>query len=99
MSGNVSILMQFGDVQGDSNDSAHKNWVKLNSCHFDVTRNITQESGNPKRNTGSPTISTITITKVMDPATPGILLEALSGTGQDCTIHFAQGSDGETLKV
>ena len=99
MSGNISILMTYGDVKGDATDASHKNWIKLTNCAFGVTRNVTQESGNPKRNVGTPSISTITITKIMDSATPGLFLESLTGSGQNATIHFCQGADGSNLQV
>ena len=99
MAGNISILMTYGDVKGDATDAAHKNWVRLNSCLFDVIRNVTQESGNPKRNVGTPSISTLKLTKKMDSATPGVFLESLTGSGQNATIHFCQGADGSNLQV
>ena len=99
MSGNISILMTYGDVKGDATDGAHKNWIHLNSCNFGVMRNVTQESGSPKRNVGTPSISSIKVTKKMDSATPGAFLESLTGSGQNATIHFCQGADGSNLQV
>ena len=71
--------MTYGDVKGDASDAAHKNWIHLESCDFGVIRNVTQESGNPKRNVGTPAISKIKISKRMDSATPGAFLESLTG--------------------
>ena len=99
MSGNISILMTYGDVKGDATDGAHKNWIHLSSCNFGVMRNVTQESGSPKRNVGTPSLSSIKVTKKMDSATPGAFLESLTGSGQNATIHFCQGADGSNLQV
>ena len=99
MSDGISILMTYGDVKGDASDAAHKNWIHLESCDFGVIRNVTQESGNPKRNVGTPAISKIKISKRMDSATPGAFLESLTGSGQNATIHFCQGADGSNLQV
>jgi type VI secretion system secreted protein Hcp len=91
------IYMTFGDVKGEVAETNHKNWVEIDTCEFTVTRNAMQETGNPKRNIGSPTMSKILVTKSMDNSTPSIFLEAIAGNGQNCTIHYLKG--GNNLNV
>ena len=67
MARNTSIFMTYGDVKGDAADAAHKNWIQLDECKFSIHRNVTQESGNPKRNVGTPSLSIITLTKWTPP--------------------------------
>ena len=53
-----------------------------------MIRNVTQESGNPKRNIGIPSTSKFVVTKKMDSSTPKIFAESLFGNGSNCVLHF-----------
>ena len=88
-----NIYMTFGDVKGEVTESNHKYWIALDSIEFSTTRNASQETGNPKRNIGTPSISKILITKEMDNSTPSVFLEAISGNGQNCVIRYLNGSN------
>ena len=90
---NEKIYMTFGYIKWEVTETNHKNWVELDSIEFSTVRSATQETGNPKRNIGAPSISKITITKNMDNSTPSLFLEAISGNGQNCVIRYLKGAN------
>ena len=87
------IYMYFGDVAGNVTEINHKNWIEISSFEFSTNRNVIQESGNPKRNIGTPAISKISLTRNMGDSSPGLFLESICGTGQNCIIPFLKGGE------
>ncbi len=85
----TKIYMQFGSIKSTTTDSNHKDWVELQSCHYCVTRPVTQSSGSSNRTIGTANVSSLLVKKRMNLATQDIFKEAHGGSGaSDCTIHF-----------
>ena len=82
------IYMQFGNMKGDVTETKHLNWIELHSFKYKSERPVSQESGSARRSIGTPSISQIMATKIMDSATPNLFTDALSGNGSKCIIHF-----------
>lgn len=80
--------MQFGDMKGDVTETKHLNWINLHSFKYKSERHISQESGVERRNIGTPSLSKIMATKIMDSATPSLFLNCLVNSASKCTIHI-----------
>lgn len=88
--GSDPIYMKYGTIQGDVTATGHENWIELNSFQFGVSRAISPVGTGTTREASVPSISDITITKVMDKSSPSLLTEALQGTGQTVTIDLVK---------
>jgi len=89
----MAIYMQYnkGAVKGDTTEEGHKQWITLNSCQWGVGRGISAPVGSAvNREASSPSVSEITISKLLDAASTGLLSEALQGEGVDCQIDFCK---------
>ena len=82
------IYMQFGNMKGDVRETKHLNWIKLHSFKYGSERHISQESGSSRRNIGTPSLSKIMVTKIMDSSTANLYTDCASGNGSKCVIHF-----------
>ena len=88
----TKFYMQFDDAKGDVTEKNHTNWIDLLSVEFSTNRKVSQESGNPKRNIGTPSISKIVVTKKMDSSTPQLFADSLFGKGAKCVLHYLDNS-------
>ena len=82
------IYMQFENMKGDVTEKKHLNWINLHSFKYGAERYVSQESGSSRRSIGTPSISKIVATKIMDSATPNLFTDALCGSGSKCIIHL-----------
>ena len=88
----MPIYMQYGPkgkIAGSVTEAGHAGWVLLNSFNWGVGRGIGSPTGaSANREASAPSVSEITVSKLMDKSSFALLQEALKGTGMDCTIHF-----------
>lgn len=96
----MPIYMKFGStVKGSVTEEKHKEWIELNSFQWGVGRSISTPVGHAaNRESSSPSVSEIVVTKHMDIASVGLLQAALGGEDPvDTHIEFTQtsGSKGE----
>jgi type VI secretion system secreted protein Hcp len=76
------IYMKFEGIDGEVTVQGHEKEIELNSFQFGVGRAITSPTGgSSNREASLPSISEITITKMMDKASTKLFEEALLGTG------------------
>lgn len=96
----MSIFVKYGSINGDATHENHKQWIAVDSMQWGVGRSISTTPGNAQdREASEPTISEVTVTKVMDGSSIYLFKEACTGNkGQECKIHVVQtGSPGRTL--
>jgi type VI secretion system secreted protein Hcp len=76
-----NAFAKFGDINGESTDKDHANWVMITSYTQSVTQppSVTQKSAGG-RSAEAATFSEFTITKLMDAATPKLFEAACKGT-------------------
>jgi type VI secretion system secreted protein Hcp len=94
----MSIYMQLKDIQGDATQAGFKDWIRLESFQFGVGRGITTQTGAAlNRDAHEPSVSEITVTKLIDKASGPLLQNVCTEKkGQDCKIAFvSQGDPGE----
>jgi type VI secretion system secreted protein Hcp len=95
----MAIYMKYGEIEGDVTAEGHEGWIEVNSFQFGVGRGIGSPTGRKSdRETSSPSVSEITVTKSSDKTTPLLFQEALQGEGVQVDLHFVRTSAG-TLEV
>src|SRR5262245_9516896 len=91
----MPIYMKYGSVKGDVTAKGHEGWIELQSAQMGVHRSITSPSGRGvNRESTSPAVSEIVITKDLDSSSTNLFRESLWGRGADVEIHFLK-SDGD----
>jgi len=89
----MAIYMQYnkGALKGDVTEEGHKEWISLSSLQWGVGRGISAPVGNAvNREASAPSVSEVTVSKVLDTASTQLLTEALTGEGVDCQIDFCK---------
>lgn len=90
----MAIYMQYGvkdEIKGKVTAKGHENWIELNSLQFGVGRSIPMMVGaQTERESSAPSISEVSVSKIMDDSSPYLFQEALVGEGKTVTIHVAK---------
>ena len=87
------IYMNFPNIQGDTITKGFENQIQLDSFQWGVGRAISSPPGSGIREAGAPSISEITVTKLMDKASPLLLQSSLVGQAVGpVTITFVKDS-------
>jgi type VI secretion system secreted protein Hcp len=86
----MAIYMQVDGIKGSSTAQGYEGWIELNSFQWGVSRSIgTAARGAAARESASPTISEIVVTKRTDASSVGLLRYALGGgLDKKFTISF-----------
>ncbi len=94
----MAIFMKFGAVKGDVTSDGFKEWTELNSFQWGVGRGIASPVGRGTNREGSSaSVSEITVSKQMDPASPDLFLDAVAGEmNTKVTISFTRTTKGKT---
>ncbi len=92
----MPIYMNYEGITSDTTAEGHEKWVELNSFQFGVGRGISSPTGSSmNRESSAPSVSEITVTKVMDAATSALFDESLQGEGKKVTIDFCKTDKGK----
>lgn len=95
----MPIYMKYGTIKGNVTEEGHKDWVDLNSLQWGVGRGIGSPTGrSANREASAPSVSEITVTKMLDKSSYHWLQEALKGVGVDCEIDFVATDAGVLRK-
>lgn len=63
----MAVYLKIPDIKGGATEDNHKEWIKVDSLQFAVTRNLKNPFGAAtNRESGHPTVSEIHVTKPMD---------------------------------
>jgi len=85
----VDMFLKIEEIDGESTDKGHKDWIELESVTWSVE---TPTSGGVP--TGPPTISGITVKNVLDKSSPNLFKAAVSGEHlRDVKIDFCRSDD------
>ncbi len=91
----MPIYMKYGSIKGDVTATGHEGWIELQSAQLGTRRNITWPSGRGvNRESASPAIKDITVTKLQDSSSADLFREAVNGRGVDVEIHFLKTGGG-----
>ncbi|MEM7526984.1 MAG: type VI secretion system tube protein Hcp [Pseudomonadota bacterium] len=95
----MPIYMEIEGIKGDATHETHKNWMDIESLHWNVSRNMNTSAGSSaNREASEPTVSEVVLTKVTDSSSTKLFAEACAGrTGKLTTIHLVTtGNPGDT---
>lgn len=75
----MSIFIKIDGIDGEATEASHKKWIEVNSLQFGFGRGISTPQGNAAhRETSSPSVSEITVTKEMDVASYKLFASSLT---------------------
>jgi type VI secretion system secreted protein Hcp len=100
----MAIYMKFGTTtKGDVDTTQYKEWIMCHSFQFGLGRAIHSASGSGGNRQGShASVSEVTITKALDPASLDLFSDALTGplkTQVDFAFTLADADNKEFLHV
>ena len=75
----MAIYMDFDGVKGDVTTADYKGWIELNSFQFGVSRAVSSGAGGATRESSTPSISEIVVSKYLDAASPKLYNDSLAG--------------------
>lgn len=85
----MAIYLKFEpEIKGTSEFQGHEGWIEISSFQFGVGRGIGNVGAD--RETSTPSISEVVITKGMDKASNQLFFDACGGEGSKVTIDFVQ---------
>ena len=92
----MAIYMKYGAIQGATTTDGFKGWIQLNSFTWGVGRAIgTAARGSTSRESSEPSLGEIVVTKMMDVASPQLLLDAVAGKlDNQVTLKFTTTGSG-----
>lgn len=87
----MALYMEIEDVTGNVTEEGHADWIEIDSLQWGVGRAISSAIGrSADRESSQPSISEITVTKLMDESSPDLFTEACTGEGKLVTIDFCK---------
>jgi len=87
----MAIFLKYGSLKGEVTQETHKEWIEVNSLQWGVGRGISSGvGGGSLREATAPSVSEITISKVMDISSPLLFKEAIGGKAVDVKIELTQ---------
>ena len=95
----MAIYVKYEGVDGEATHETHKKWLDVSSIQWGVGRAISTPAGSTaNREASEPSVSEVTITKLMDSSSPKMFVEACTGNaGKKVDIHLVStGSPGNT---
>lgn len=95
----MAVYVKIEGINGNATHENHKKWLDVSSLQFGVGRAISTPSGSTaNREASEPSVSEVTLTKLMDESSPHLLIEACVGAVSKKTeIHLVStGSPGVT---
>jgi len=79
----MSIYLQIEGIKGNVTAKGHEDWIDITSMQWGVGRAISSTVGtSADREASKPSISEVSITKIMDESSPMIFTEACIGKGK-----------------
>ena len=83
----MPIYMKFEGIDGDVTTKGFEKCIELSSAQFGHTRAVTATGGESGRK-GTPQVTELTLTKVMDQSSSDLFRESLAGEGKKVTLSF-----------
>jgi len=87
----MAIFLKYGALKGEVTQETHKEWIEVNSLQWGVGRGIgSGVGGGSLREATAPSVSEVTISKIMDISSPLLLKEAIGGKAVTVKIELTQ---------
>lgn len=95
----MAIYLKYEGIEGEATHDKHKNWIEVGSLQFGIGRGISTPAGaTANREASEPSVSEVTVTKMLDGSSPKLFTESATGAaGKKVEIHLVStGSPGNT---
>ena len=90
----MAIYLHVEGLEGDVTAAGHEGWIECQSLDTGVGRGIETPTGSSQeRESTAPSLSDVSVTKVMDKCTPKLFTEACVGKGKMVKIDLVQTGD------
>jgi type VI secretion system secreted protein Hcp len=76
----IDMFVKIGDIHGESKAEGFKNWIRLESFQYGVSRNVSSGAGGSTRESSAPNISEIVVTKYFDKSSAKLFQDSVAGT-------------------
>jgi type VI secretion system secreted protein Hcp len=85
----MAVYLKIPDINGGATEANHKNWIRLESLQFGVSRNVSMRAGDlSDREKSQPSISEFHCTKHMDASSSDLFAWSVSSyNAKDCVVH------------
>ena len=85
----MAIYLKIDGINGKVTAQGHEKWIDVGSVQWGVGRAISSSVGTAKdREASKPSISEVSVTKLMDESSPLIFTEACVGKAKKVQIHL-----------
>ena len=85
----MAIYLQIEGIKGNVTAKGHEDWIDISSLQWGVGRAIASAVGtSADREASKPSISEVSVTKLMDESSPMIFTEACVGKAKKVSIHL-----------
>ena len=87
----MAIYLQVEGIEGDVTAEGHEGWIECESLDWGVQRAIHTPTGRAEgRESAAPSVSEITINKLVDKASPNLFADACVGRERGVKIDFVR---------
>lgn len=87
----MAIYLNIDGLKGEVTAKGHENWIECSNMHWGVGRGIATPTGSSSnRETSAPSISEVTLTKIMDKSSADLFKEACAGQAKKVKIDLVQ---------
>lgn len=85
----MAIYLQIEGIKGNVTAKGHEDWIDISSIQWGVGRAISSAVGtSADREASKPSISEVSVTKLMEESSPLIFTEACVGKSKKVSIHL-----------
>ncbi len=94
----MAAYINFPDIAGEVNESAHAGWVEVNSINLPIHRSIQPGAVGVARSNGETSLGDISVSKTWDSSSPKLWARCGSGKFQaNVTIELCSDVGGNTV--
>lgn len=87
----MAIYMKYGNINGPVTTTGYDKYIELHSFQWGVGRGVTMAHGTKQgRESSLPSLSEVTVSKLMDASSADLLKTALKGDAQEVTLKFTR---------
>ena len=96
----MAIYLKIGDIKGNVTATGHEDWIECNSLQFGIGRAIPMAVGTQtNREASHPSLSEVTVSKVMDDSSPYLFQESVIGESKPIQIHVTKTGAGQLESI
>ncbi len=92
----VDMFIKIPDIDGEAQHSGEDGWIQVESLQWGFDRSINAPTSSSARESSSPSVSEVTVTKLMDSTSTVLMFESCCGSSKTVEIDLlTTASDGQ----